>query len=285
LLEGVPGLGKTELVKTLSRVLDLDFNRIQFTPDLMPADIIGTNMIMTDADGNHGFEFKKGPIFTQLLLADEINRTPPKTQAAMLEAMQEKQVSTGGKVHKLAKPFFVLATQNPLEQEGTYPLPEAQQDRFLFKIYVDYPGEEEEKLVVRRVAEKQFGKIDSVLSGEDILSAQELVTRMPVGDTVIEYATAIARSTRTNNDSAPDFIKKWISWGCGPRASINLVSAAKAVAALRGANCVSCDDIAKVTPSILRHRLGLNYTAKAEGITTDKIAEMLLETVNKYPSE
>ena len=283
LLEGVPGLAKTLLIQSISEALSLSFKRIQFTPDLMPSDITGTDIIQDDpVTGQRQFKFLPGPIFANIILADEINRTPPKTQAAMLEAMQEKQVSTGGKVHKLAKPFFVLATQNPLDQEGTYPLPEAQQDRFLFKIFVDYPAEDEEKLVIRRVAEKQFGIIEPVLSGEDILAAQELVTRIPVADTVIDYATKIVRTTRLNSPETADFIQNWVAWGCGPRASINLITAAKAVAALRGGNCVSCEDVAKVTPSILRHRLGLNYTAKAEGVTTDQIAVMLLEKIEKY---
>lgn len=283
LLEGVPGLAKTLLIQSISEALSLSFKRIQFTPDLMPSDITGTDIIQDDPEtGQRKFKFLPGPIFANIILADEINRTPPKTQAAMLEAMQEKQVSTGGTVHKLAKPFFVLATQNPLDQEGTYPLPEAQQDRFLFKIFVDYPQEDEEKLVIRRVAEKQFGTIEPVLSGEDILAAQELVTRIPVADTIIDYATKIVRATRLNSPETVDFVKNWVAWGCGPRASINLITAAKAVAALRGANCVSCEDVAKVTPSILRHRLGLNYTAKAEGVTTDQIAQMLLDKIEKY---
>ena len=283
LLEGVPGLAKTLLIQSISEALSLSFKRIQFTPDLMPSDITGTDIIQDDPEtGQRQFKFLPGPIFANIILADEINRTPPKTQAAMLEAMQEKQVSTGGKVHKLAKPFFVLATQNPLDQEGTYPLPEAQQDRFIFKIFVNYPSIDEEKLVIRRVAEKKFGVIEPVLSGEDILAAQELVSRIPVADTVIDYATKIVRTTRLNTPETADFITNWVSWGCGPRASINLITAAKAVAALRGANCVSCEDVAKVTPSVLRHRLGLNYTAKAEGVTTEQITKMLLDKIEKY---
>ncbi len=283
LLEGVPGLAKTLLIQSLSEVLSLSFKRIQLTPDLIPSDITGTDIIQDDPEtGERKFKFLPGPIFANIILADEINRTPPKTQAAMLEAMQDKQVSAGGIVHELAKPFFVLATQNPIAQEETYPLPEAQQDRFLFKIFVDYPSEDEEKLVIRRVAEKQFGKIEPVLSGEDILAAQQLVARVPVPEAVINYATKIVRTTRLNTPDTADFAKKWVAWGCGPRASINLITAAKAVAALRGADCVSCEDVASVTPSILRHRLGLNCTAKAEGISTDQIAKMVLESIGKY---
>jgi len=283
LLEGVPGLAKTLLISSISEALQLTFKRIQFTPDLMPSDITGTDVIQDNPEtGKRGFKFLNGPIFSNIILADEINRTPPKTQAAMLEAMQEEQVSVGGVMHSLPRPFFVLATQNPLEQEGTYPLPEAQQDRFLFKIFVDYPDEAEEKLVIRRVAEKQFGKIEPVMSGDDIIAAQALVTRIPVADTVIDYATKIVRATRLNQPETPDFIKKWVSWGCGPRASINLISAAKAVAALRGANCASCEDVARVAHPVLRHRLGLNYTARAEGITADIVADKLLEVIPKY---
>ena len=283
LLEGVPGLAKTLLISSISEALSLSFKRIQFTPDLMPSDITGTEVIQDNPEtGKREFRFMAGPVFANIILADEINRTPPKTQAAMLEAMQEKQVSVGGQVHKLSKPFFVLATQNPLDQEGTYPLPEAQQDRFLFKIYVDYPEEQEEKEIIRRVAEKQFGKIEPVLSGEDILNFQALVTRIPVADAVIEYATRIIRATRLNQEDTPDFIEKWVAWGCGPRASINLITAAKAVAALRGAACASCEDVARVAHPVLRHRLGLNYTARAEGVTPEKITDMLLEKIPSY---
>lgn len=283
LLEGVPGLAKTLLIQSLSQAMSLSFKRIQFTPDLMPSDITGTDVIQDDPEtGQRKFKFLPGPIFANIILADEINRTPPKTQAAMLEAMQEKQVSAGGESKPLPTPFFVLATQNPLEQEGTYPLPEAQQDRFLFKIFVDYPSEDEEKLVVRRVAERQFGTIDPVLSGDDIMAAQELVTRIPVADSVVEYAMRIVRATRHKTPDAPDFTKQWIAWGCGPRASINLISGAKAVAALRGAECVACEDVAKIVTSVIRHRIGLNYAARAEGITSEDIATKLLEHVKAY---
>jgi MoxR-like ATPase len=283
LLEGVPGLAKTLLISSIAEALNLQFKRIQFTPDLMPSDITGTEVIQDNPEtGSREFKFMAGPVFANIILADEINRTPPKTQAAMLEAMQEKQVSVGGVVHKLPKPFFVLATQNPLDQEGTYPLPEAQQDRFLFKIFVDYPEEAEEKLIIRRVAEKQFGTIEPVLTGEEILEAQRLVTRIPVADAVIDYATRIVRATRLGREGTPDFIGKWVAWGCGPRASINLITAAKAVAALRGAPCASCEDVDRVAYPVFRHRLGLNYTARAEGVTTEKITEMLLEHIPAY---
>jgi MoxR-like ATPase len=283
LLEGVPGLAKTLLIQSLSQALSLSFKRIQFTPDLMPSDITGTDVIQDDPEtGERKFKFLPGPIFANIILADEINRTPPKTQAAMLEAMQERQVSAGGQARPLPKPFFVLATQNPLEQEGTYPLPEAQQDRFLFKIFVDYPSEAEEKMVVRRVAERQFGIIEPVLSGEDILAAQELVSRVPVADAVVDYAMAIVRATRPKTEGAPEFTEQWIAWGCGPRASINLITAGKVVAALRGGECVACEDVAKIVPSVMRHRIGLNYTARAEGITPEDIATRLLEHVKAY---
>jgi len=283
LLEGVPGLAKTLLIDSVSKALSLKFKRIQFTPDLMPSDITGTDVMQDDpATGQRSFKFIHGPIFANIVLADEINRTPPKTQAAMLEAMQEKQVSVGGVVHKLPSPFFVLATQNPIEQEGTYPLPEAQQDRFLFKIFVDYPAEEEERQVVRRVSERLFGCISQVMGAEDIIAAQKVITRMPVADAVIDYAMKIVRATRVKQDGAPDFVKRCVAWGCGPRASISLISAAKAVAALRGANCVSCEDVARIAHPVLRHRIGLNYTARAEGVSADDIVDKLLESVQKY---
>jgi MoxR-like ATPase len=283
LLEGVPGLAKTLLISSLAKSLSLSFKRIQFTPDLMPSDITGTDIIQENPQtGRREFQFLQGPIFANIILADEINRTPPKTQASMLEAMQEKQVSIGGKIHNLPKPFFVLATQNPLEQEGTYPLPEAQQDRFLFKIFVGYPNEEEEKAIIHRVTGRMFGEIKPVLSGEDILAAQELVVRIPVADTVVDYATKLVRATRINQKEAPDFIKKWVAWGCGPRASIALISAAKARTAIRNASCVSCEDVARVAHPVMRHRFAVNYTARAEGITPENVIDKLLEVTPKY---
>jgi len=283
LLEGVPGLAKTLLISSLAEAMSLSFKRIQFTPDLLPSDITGTDIIQDDPEtGKRGFKFLPGPIFANIILADEINRTPPKTQAAMLEAMQEKQVSIGRTVHKLAEPFFVLATQNPLEQEGTYALPEAQQDRFLFKIFVDYPSVEEEREVVRRVTERTFKRIEPVLQAEDILAAQELVTHVPVAETVVEYAARLVRATRLGGDEALDSVSKWIAWGCGPRASISLVAAAKARSILHGANCASCEDIACVAHPVMRHRFAVNYAARAEGITTDTVIDRLLEEIPKY---
>lgn len=283
LLEGVPGLAKTLLISSLSKALSLSFKRIQFTPDLMPSDITGTDIIHDNPEtGKREFKFLHGPIFANIILADEINRTPPKTQAAMLESMQENQVSIGGKVHLLPKPFFVLATQNPLEQEGTYPLPEAQQDRFLFKIFVDYPSEEEEKRIIQRVTGKLFEEIVPILTADDIFSAQNFITHIPVADTVIDYATRLVRSTRLNQPEPHDFIAKWVAWGCGPRASIYLISAAKAFAALKNASCVSCEDVERVAHPVMRHRLAVNYTARAEGISTDNVIDKLLEVTPKY---
>ncbi|MFA4944282.1 MAG: MoxR family ATPase [Lentisphaeria bacterium] len=283
LLEGVPGLAKTLLVSSLAEALSLTFKRIQFTPDLLPSDITGTEIIQDDPEtGRRAFKFFAGPIFANIILADEINRTPPKTQAAMLEAMQERQVSIGGSNHKLPFPFFVLATQNPLEQEGTYPLPEAQQDRFLFKVMVGYPSEAEEKQIIRRVTEKSFRPIQHVLSGEEIRTMQQLVTRIPVAETVIHYATSLVRATRVGQPGTPDFINQWLAWGCGPRASIALVAAGKARAALRGAKCVSCDDVAAVAHPVMRHRLAVNYSARAEGMTPESVIAQLLQATPKY---
>lgn len=283
LLEGVPGLAKTLLISSLAEAMSLSFKRIQFTPDLLPSDITGTDIIQDDPEtGKRGFKFLSGPIFANIILADEINRTPPKTQAAMLEAMQEKQVSIGGTIHKLSEPFFVLATQNPLEQEGTYALPEAQQDRFLLKIFVDYPSSDEEKSIIRKVTERQFEKIEPVLHPEDILAAQELITQVPVADTVVDFAAKLVRATRVNTDDALDSISKWIAWGCGPRASISLISAAKAWSVLQGADCASCEDVARVAHPVMRHRFAVNYAARAEGITTDTIVDKLLDEIPKY---
>lgn len=283
LLEGVPGLAKTLLIDSIAKSISLKFKRIQFTPDLMPSDITGTDVIQDDpVTGQRAFKFLEGPIFANIVLADEINRTPPKTQAAMLEAMQERQVSAGGIMHALPKPFFVLATQNPIEQEGTYPLPEAQQDRFLFKIYVDYPAEQEEMMVVRRVSENSFGVIEPVIDSAEIIKINELVRRIPVSDTVINYAMKLVRSTRPGTQEAPEFVNKFLAWGCGPRASINLITSAKAFAALRGASCVSASDVARMAHPVMRHRIGLNYTARAEGLTTNTIVDKLLETTKTY---
>jgi len=282
LLEGVPGLAKTLMVSSLARCLDLSFKRIQFTPDLMPSDITGTEVIQDDkSTGERVFRFIKGPIFCNICLADEINRTPPKTQAALLEAMQEKSVTVAGTQHKLQPPFFVLATQNPLEQEGTYPLPEAQLDRFLFKIFVNYPSDSEELEIMKRVTTPTKLTIKPVINGEQISQLQEIVLRVPVAEHVYQYAKKIVRSTRPAMGEAPDFIKNWINWGAGPRASLNLILAGKARAILNGQFHVSCEDIEAVAPSVLRHRIACNFTAQAEGITTDKVIEKLLASIPK----
>ncbi|MBT3295672.1 MAG: MoxR family ATPase [Verrucomicrobia bacterium] len=280
LLEGVPGLAKTLLISTIAESLSLSFNRIQFTPDLMPADITGTEMLQDNPEtGKREFIFSAGPVFTNILLADEINRTPPKTQAALLEAMQEKTVTARGEDYKLDLPFFVLATQNPLDQEGTYSLPEAQLDRFMFKVHVDYPSFDEEVNIVHAVTGRTAEKIVPVLGKEDILALQDLVKRVPVADHLVKYVTTLVRATRPAEEDAPDFIKDWISWGCGPRACINLVTAAKARAVLNGRFNVALDDIKALALPVLRHRLGLNFAAMSDGISTDEVIKRLLETV------
>ncbi len=287
LLEGVPGLAKTLMVSSLASSLDLAFRRIQFTPDLMPSDITGTEVLQDDPETRRRvFQFMKGPVFSNVILADEINRTPPKTQAALLEAMQERKVSIGGEDHHLEEPFFVLATQNPLEQEGTYPLPEAQLDRFFFKIVVDYPKDEEELEIMRRVSAPGFGTgehlIEPALGREEIISLQDLVLRVPVADHVFQYAKRLVRSTRPESEEAPDFAREWISWGASPRASIFLVIAGKARAILNGQYHVSCEDVEAVAPPILRHRIACNFAAQAEGITTDEVTRRLLEATPKF---
>jgi len=281
LLVGVPGLAKTLLISTLAQALHLDFKRIQFTPDLMPSDITGTEVIYQDPNsGAREFKFLKGPIFANVILADEINRTPPKTQAAMLEAMQERKVTVGGADHKLPDPFFVLATQNPVEQEGTYPLPEAQLDRFMFMIYVDYPSAEEELEIMRRGTGGKPSQPRQVLGIEHIQYLQGTVRRMPVADHVLQYAQRIVAATRAKSPQALDFCKKWLSWGAGPRASLNLILAAKAHAILRGQVYVGCEDVAAVAPSIMRHRLIPNFTAQSEGITADEITKRILAAIS-----
>ncbi len=278
LLEGVPGLAKTLLISTLSRTLNLSFSRIQFTPDLMPADITGTEVIEEDrATGTRHFRFLEGPLFSNVILADEINRTPPKTQAALLEAMQERQVTVGRVRHGLADPFFVLATQNPIEQEGTYPLPEAQQDRFMFKVFVRYPSFEEEFEVARRTTAPLDDTVDPVLSAEDILSLQRIVREVPVTDHVIRYTLALVRQTRVDQPGVPEFIREQLAWGAGPRAVQFLILGAKARALLNGRTYVACDDVQALTRPVLRHRLVLSFTAESEGVTTDQVAERLLE--------
>ncbi|KAA3605694.1 MAG: MoxR family ATPase [Planctomycetota bacterium] len=285
ILVGVPGLAKTLLVNTVAQAQHLDFQRIQFTPDLMPSDITGTEVLHSDpTTGERSFRFAKGPIFANIILADEINRTPPKTQAALLEAMQERQVTVGGARHPLPDPFFVLATQNPIEQEGTYPLPEAALDRFLFLIKVDYPSAEEEAEILRRTTGEVVGEVSQVLSAEELLQMQALVRSVPAADSVLDYAVRLARSTRPNDEMAPNFIKQWVTWGAGPRASQNLVLAAKAKALLHGRFHASSEDVAAVAPSVLRHRVLTNFAAEAEGITPDAVVTRLLETVEAHRS-
>lgn len=280
LLEGVPGLAKTLLVSSLAQALHLSFKRIQFTPDLMPSDVTGTDVIQENLQGGgREYKFLAGPLFANMILADEINRTPPKTQAAMLEAMQERQVSTGGKVHQLPDPFFVLATQNPLEQEGTYPLPEAQLDRFLLHIRVDYPSGAEEWEVARRVTTGQQGKIQPVLSGDDIIQFQRLVTRVPVSDQVLGYAWSLVRSSRPGSEEAPDFVNKWVNWGAGPRGVLTLVTCAKARAVLYGRYHATIGDVQAVAPGALRHRIAPNYAAQASDVNSGKLIAMLMQQI------
>lgn len=282
LLVGVPGLAKTLLISTVAKTLGLSFSRIQFTPDLMPSDITGTEVIEEDkTSGARTLRFVRGPIFGNVILADEINRTPPKTQAALLEAMQEHQVTAGGKQHRLPQPFFVLATQNPIEQEGTYPLPEAQLDRFLFNIHVGYPTEEEEFQIVRMTTAGKKVELKHILSGEEVLQLQELVRKVPVADHVIKYALQFSRLTRRGEDEKilPDFVKEFVGWGAGPRASQALVLAGKARALLKGRYHVSTEDIRQVAIPVLRHRVVCNFNAEAEGIKSDDIVRRLVEFI------
>ena len=278
LLVGVPGLAKTLLISTLAKTLSLSFNRIQFTPDLMPSDITGTEVIEEDKlSGTRALRFVRGPIFCNALLADEINRTPPKTQAALLEAMQEHQVTAGGVQHRLSEPFFVMATQNPIEQEGTYPLPEAQLDRFMFNVFVNYPSELEEFDIVRLTTAPRVVNLKHVLSGEDVIALQELVRKVPVADHVVKYAIRLVRQTRLGQPDTPKFIKDYVSWGAGPRASQTLVLAGKARALLQGRYGVSTEDIRRVAIPALRHRILTNFNAEAEGIKPDDVIRMLIE--------
>lgn len=272
LLVGVPGLAKTLLVNTIAETLGLSFNRIQFTPDLMPSDIVGSEIL----DETKNFKFIKGPLFANVLLADEINRTPPKTQAALLEAMQERRVTAAGTTYTLAAPFFVLATQNPIEQEGTYPLPEAQLDRFMFNIWVDYPSYVEELAIVKATTADTKISLRKVLTGEEIINYQELIRRIPVADNVLEYAVKLVGKTRVNNPGVPQITKDFITWGAGPRASQYLVVGAKCHAALQGKYSPDIDDVKAVAKAILRHRLVRNYRAEAEGYSMDRIIEELL---------
>jgi len=280
LLEGVPGLAKTLLISSLAEALDLSFKRIQFTPDLMPSDVTGTDVIQEDPNTRErAYRFLSGPIFANMILADEINRTPPKTQAAMLEAMQERQVSAGGTIHALPSPFFVLATQNPLEQEGTYPLPEAQLDRFLLYVRVEYPSGAEEWEIARRVTTGQMGKISPCFNGDQILEMQDLVTKVPVSDQVLGYAWALVRSSRPGTEEAHDFVNQWISWGAGPRGVLTLVMAAKARALLNGRHHATVEDVQAIAKPALRHRIAGNYAAQANDMDSEKLIDMLLEAV------
>lgn len=280
LLEGVPGLAKTLLVRSVARCLSLSFKRIQFTPDLMPSDITGTELLQDDPEsGKRQFMFSKGPIFANIVLADEINRTPPKTQAALLEAMQEKMVSAGGEDFELELPFFVLATQNPLEQEGTYALPEAQLDRFLFKIHVDYPSESEEIDIMRRITGSEQPELSPVLGREEILGLQDLVLKVPVADHIFQYVSKLVRSTRPGLKDSPEFIKEWVSWGCGTRACLALITGSKARAILRGRFNVAVEDVQALAKPVMRHRMGLNFAAQTDGVSTDNIVEQLLDSI------
>ena len=280
LMIGLPGLAKTMMIRTVSEVLDLKFRRIQFTPDLMPSDITGTDILETDeATGRKEYRFIKGPIFTNILLADEINRTPPKTQAALLEAMQEHRVTAAGETYPLDPPFFVLATQNPLEQEGTYPLPEAQLDRFMFSIYIDYPTEAEEEMIAKVTILERVLDLKKVLTGAEILELQGVVRNLPVSDHVVKYATRLVRATRPGDPRAPEFIKKWIHCGAGPRASQYLVLAAKARAVIDGRLLVNTDDVRAAARPVLRHRIVTNFTADSEGVDADQIVQKVLEVV------
>jgi MoxR-like ATPase len=286
LLVGVPGLAKTLMIRTLAEALSLEFSRIQFTPDLMPSDITGTEVIQEDkGSGQRQLAFLRGPVFGNVILADEINRTPPKTQAALLEAMQEHQVTVGGKRHRLSEPFFVLATQNPIEQEGTYPLPEAQLDRFMFNTFVDYPSEDEELEIVKRATADVTGTVTRTLCGEEIVALQQIVRRVPVADHVARYALQLARLTRPQQPGVPAFVRDYVTWGAGPRASQYLVLGAKARAVLHGRYYASSDDVAAVACPVLRHRIVTNFNAEAEGIKPDVIVRRLLETVGRQEDQ
>jgi MoxR-like ATPase len=282
LLIGVPGLAKTLMISTISRILDLKFNRIQFTPDLMPSDITGTEIIQENtATGERTFRFVKGPVFANIVLADEINRTPPKTQAALLQAMQEHEVTAGGETYKLAEPFFVLATQNPIELEGTYPLPEAQLDRFMFNIYVDYPSEEEESTIVKSTTSAYDWDLGKIMAAEEIVALQRLARRVPVSDHVVAYAVRLARATRPNENNSLPYIKNWVNWGAGPRASQYMILGAKTRAILDGRYTPSVEDVRAAARPVLRHRIVTSFNAEADGVGTLDIIERLLNDVKQ----
>lgn len=286
LMIGVPGLAKTLMVSTIARAIDLGFNRIQFTPDLMPSDITGTEVIEEDrTTGGREFKFVKGPVFANILLADEINRTPPKTQAALLQAMQELQVTVGGQTYDLPKPFFVLATQNPIEQEGTYPLPEAQLDRFMFDIRIGYPKPEEELEIAKSTTTDVNVEVKKVLNGDEIMQLQQIVRRLPISDHVGRFAVNLARMSRPEDEIAPDFTKEFVNWGAGTRAVQYLVLGAKARAAIAGEYNVTCDHVSAVAPMVLRHRIIPNFHAEAEGLTAQRLVEMLIENAPEPKAE
>lgn len=285
LVTGVPGLAKTLLIKTVADILQVDFSRIQFTPDLMPADVVGSEVVEESAEGGRQLKFVKGPIFTNILLADEINRTPPKTQSSLLEAMEERQVTAAGVTYPMSKPFFVLATQNPIELEGTYPLPEAQLDRFMFKIELGYLSEEDEVQVVSQTTQNHDSGLAHPLSGEDILEFQRIARQVPAAEAVIKYAVRLVHASRPQSETAPDFVKDWVSWGAGIRASQNLILAGKVRALLLGRYNVSYGDVRALAPSVLRHRVLLNFHAEAERVSTDDVIKRLLEAVPEPSSE
>lgn len=279
LLVGVPGLAKTLVVSTIARLLDVEFRRIQFTPDLMPSDITGTNVLEENDQGRREFRFVEGPVFTNILLADEINRTPPKTQAALLQAMQEHEVTVGQETYKLPEPFFVIATQNPIEQEGTYPLPEAQLDRFMFNVMIDYPTLEEEEQILKATTSGESAEVRKVLSARSILYLQKQIRQIVASPLIISYVARLVRATRPKDDGAPDFIRTLVEWGAGPRAGQYLIAGAKAFAAMDGRPNVTIEDVRRVAIPVLRHRIATNFQAQAEGMTTDNIVEKLVQEV------
>jgi MoxR-like ATPase len=279
LLEGVPGLAKTLMVSTLARILDLNFKRIQFTPDLMPSDITGTNVLDEDEHGRRSFRFVEGPVFTNILLADEINRTPPKTQAALLQAMQERETTVGQTTYPLPDPFFVIATQNPIEQEGTYPLPEAQLDRFMFNIKVDYPSAAEEEQILTATTRQDKPEVRKILSSRAILNLQKLVGSVAVSEYIIKYVASLVRATRPKDEKAPKFIREWVDWGAGPRAGQFLIYGGKALAAMDGRFAVAIEDVQKVAVPVLRHRISTNFQAQAEGVSNEDVIARLLKEI------
>ena len=281
LLEGVPGLAKTLMVSTLARILDVGFKRIQFTPDLMPSDITGTNVLEEDEAGKRNFRFVEGPVFTNILLADEINRTPPKTQAALLQAMQEREISIGRTTYDLPDPFFVIATQNPIEQEGTYPLPEAQLDRFMFNIKVGYPSSDEEEKILMQTTRTEKIEVRKILSSRAIVNLQKLVFSVAVSEYIVKYVARLVRATRPKDETAPQFIKDLVDWGAGPRAGQNLINGGKALAAMEGRFSVAIDDIKRIAVPVLRHRLSTNFQAQAEGMTTEDVIQRLIKEVKE----